>query len=95
MTIGGSGLVATLEATHPLQAVRWIKTALRGVVGSLDPPQTAAAAVFFTDGHWTALDALRENRPFAFSIHCGTTHIEWSVRPALFLPLQPACVARL
>ena len=95
-------LVASLRATTPSQAVRWIRLTLRIIVPALEGAAAERAWTWLDTGYKGDVDALIHNRACAVSANYAATRVSWTVRPALFLPMAhpsinevPPCSARL
>lgn len=82
-------IVATLDATSPTQAVRWIRIAARTLASSLERDAFNDAWDWLTHGHQDASDALDDGEPCTFAISHHHTRIEWTARPVLYLPMAP------
>lgn len=80
-------LAQCLDATRTMQAIVWIRVALRTVVGTLDPKEAQRAYGWLDTGQWEALHWLDRGEPVTFAVTAGELRIEWSARPVWFLPL--------
>jgi hypothetical protein len=92
------GLLASFEAVTATLAVRWIRVVLRTIVSALDSDAADRAWAWLTSGYVAAIGDLERAQRCAFAITHANTHIEWTARPVLFLPLAhrqnsnlPAC----
>ncbi|MDH6699890.1 hypothetical protein P3T26_004351 [Streptomyces sp. MAA16] len=77
-------------AGSPEQALVWIRRSMRVLVSAFEPADPARALAWLDHGQWEAAARLRGGEPYAFAATSGRTRIEWSVRPARFLPLARA-----
>ncbi|MFE3884720.1 hypothetical protein ACFXPQ_17730 [Streptomyces lydicus] len=68
----------------------WIRLAVRVLLSGFDPRDTERAYRWLDHGQWEAVARLAAGESYAFSAAAGRTHVEWSARPVLFLPLTHA-----
>lgn len=94
-------LLASCEARNAVQAVRWIRVALRGIISALEPETAACARSWLAGGYVSAIEALAYTTPYIVTISHRDTHIEWTARPVLFLGLAdrdatelPSCAGK-
>ena len=91
-------LLASLEAETPRQAIGWIRITLRTIALSLEREARSQAWEWITTGHRAAIRDLYRDEPCTLVVSHASTHIEWTARAVLFLPLAhrqgrelPAC----
>ncbi|WP_367432612.1 hypothetical protein [Streptomyces celluloflavus] len=94
-------LLASCEADSAVQAVRWIRIALRTIASALEAEAAAYARSWLAGGYVSAIESLAYTKPYTIDISHRDTRIEWSARPVLFLGLAhreaaelPACAER-
>ncbi|MCR8574016.1 hypothetical protein [Streptomyces sp. Isolate_219] len=88
-------LVASFDTATPLEAIRWIRIALRTVASALVDESAQQAWHWLTHGHRQALKALQDREGIALTIRHRTTLMSWSARPVIYLPLAHRNGARL
>lgn len=90
-------LLAAIDVETAAQAIRWIKIALRTIASALERDAFHDAWDWVSAGHLESLQALTAAEPCTYTVHHGTTTIEWTARPVLFLALahrthnRPTC----
>ena len=97
----GPTLLTSFRAVTAGQAVRWIRIALRTLASGLNPEAAEHAWTWIRAGYLNDIESLMHDQPCAMTISHGYTHIGWTARPALFLPMAhpqaaelPACISR-
>ncbi|MDT0456168.1 hypothetical protein RM550_10495 [Streptomyces sp. DSM 41527] len=80
-------LLRAQSAETPTQVMVWIRLAVRVLLSGFDPRDTERAYHWLDHGQWEAVARLADGEPYAFTAAAGRTHVEWSARPVLFLPL--------
>ncbi|MBV9023549.1 MAG: hypothetical protein JO362_07085 [Streptomycetaceae bacterium] len=79
-------LLASFDTTSAVHAVRWIRVVLRTIASALDPEAFTAAWDWLTGGYVADIEALaRRAEPCAVAIRQADTHVQWTVRPVVFL----------
>jgi hypothetical protein len=80
---------ASIDVDTPAQAVRWIRVTLRTIASALEPDAsaTATAWTWITTGHTQMLRTLTHGQADVLTLTHNGTRIQWTARPALFLPL--------
>ncbi|MFC8074457.1 hypothetical protein ACFUN8_02815 [Streptomyces sp. NPDC057307] len=91
-------LLASVDVETALQAVRWIRVALRTLSPALNSEAFEEAWQWLSEDHHDALQALAQGEPITLTLQQGLTTIQWTARPAQFLKLttrhginSPAC----
>ncbi|WP_369357204.1 hypothetical protein [Streptomyces sp. cg2] len=94
-------LLASCEADNAVQAVRWIRVALRTITSALESETAACAWSWLAGGYVSAIETLAYTTPYAIAVSHRDTRIEWTARPVLFLGLAhreaaelPACAEK-
>ncbi|SES12467.1 hypothetical protein SAMN04487983_103215 [Streptomyces sp. yr375] len=90
----GDGEVWTVRvrmgaADTPERALVWMRLAVRVLLSALDPEDVERTFRWLDHGQWEAVMRLRAGEPYVFVAASGSTRVEWSARPVLFLPLLP------
>ncbi|MCM2391344.1 hypothetical protein [Streptomyces albipurpureus] len=90
--------VGSLNTDSAVQAVRWIRTAVRTIVPALDPEPFQQVLDWLTLEYLNTVLTLNSGQPVAFTVTQATTTIQWTARPVHFLHLAhrvagnlPAC----
>ena len=90
------------RAATPNEAVRWIRLTLRTMASALEDPAAERAWAWIGTGYTDDIAALTLNQPCTVAINYADTHVSWTARPALFLPMahpsmpeRPLCPAPL
>ncbi|WP_413800499.1 hypothetical protein [Streptomyces iranensis] len=93
-----SVLLASIETDNPSEATNWVRITVRTIASALDRETAHEAWDWITYGHKEAEDALTNGEAATFALTQQDTHIEWILRPVIFLPLAhresqrlPAC----
>jgi len=91
-------LHASFDAYSVAQADRWIAIALRTISPALDTEASEQAWEWLYEGRVDTRRALLRAEPCSVTVHQAGTHITWTVRPVIFLPIAhrldielPAC----
>ncbi|MER7181708.1 hypothetical protein ABT404_19870 [Streptomyces hyaluromycini] len=91
-------LRASFDAYSAPQADRWVAIALRTISPALDPDASDEVWAWLHDGRAETRRALLRLEPSTVSVTQASTHITWTIRPVLFVPLAhrqgsdlPAC----
>ncbi|GGX47366.1 hypothetical protein [Streptomyces fructofermentans] len=85
---GPAVLLSATDAYSAVQADRWIAIALRTLASALDPVASAKAWDWLDEGRMETRRTLLRAQPCSVTVHQGDTRVTWTVRPALFLPLE-------
>ena len=85
----GPELVALHNTTDPAQAIRWIRQGLRTVLYTVDPNEHDHLTRWMASDHTQATDTLTNGQPITITATYPGSHLEWTARPVLFLPLLP------
>ncbi|MCC3653210.1 hypothetical protein LIX60_17425 [Streptomyces sp. S07_1.15] len=80
-------LLASIETYSAPQAVRWIAIALRTITSGLEPAAAAQAWDWLHEGRSATTKALHSGEPCTVSVNSHGTHVTWTARPVLLLPL--------
>ncbi|WP_405501090.1 hypothetical protein OG501_20300 [Streptomyces niveus] len=93
-----STLLGSADVDTALQAVRWIRVALRTLSPALNSEAFEEAWQWLSEDHHDALQALAQGEPVSFTLQQGPTTIQWTARPVQLLQLTtrqginlPAC----
>jgi hypothetical protein len=93
-----SALRASFDAYSAPQADRWVAIALRTISPALDPDASDEVWAWLHDGRAETRRALLRLEPCTVTVTQARTHITWTIRPVIFLPLAhrqdvelPAC----
>jgi hypothetical protein len=78
---------SSFDAHSAGQADRWIAIALRTITPALDPRASDEAWKWPYEGRIETRRALLCSEPCTDTINQGSTHLTWTARPALLLPL--------
>ncbi|MFC8826241.1 hypothetical protein ACFT9I_12925 [Streptomyces sp. NPDC057137] len=91
-------LLGSVDVETALQAVRWIRVALRTLSPALNSEAFEEVWQWLSEDHHDALQALVQGEPITLTLQQGPTTIQWTARPAQFLKLttrqgvySPAC----
>ncbi|GGX10191.1 hypothetical protein [Streptomyces noursei] len=94
-------LLASCQADNAVQAVRWIRVALRTITSALESEAAACARRWLAGGYVSAIEALAYTTPYEITVSHRDTHIQWTARPVLFVALAhreatelPACAVK-
>ncbi|MFJ9618245.1 hypothetical protein [Streptomyces noursei] len=88
-------LLASCEADNAVQAVRWIRVALRTITSALEAEAAACARSWLAGGYVSAIEALAYTTPYEITVSHRGTRIEWTARPVLFIGLVHRVAAEL
>ncbi|MER5768070.1 hypothetical protein [Streptomyces sp. NPDC001985] len=80
-------LMGAFDAYTAAQATNWITVSLHTIAPALDPHASRAASAWLQEGHIDTLQALLRGEPCTIALTQATTHITWTIRPVLYLPL--------
>ncbi|GGP89596.1 hypothetical protein [Streptomyces roseolilacinus] len=93
-------LRASFDAYSASQASRWVAIAFRTISPALDPNASDRVWTWLYEERAETIKALIRSEPCTLTITQAGTHITWTIRPALFLPLAhrqntelPACIS--
>ncbi|MEC4018438.1 hypothetical protein [Streptomyces sp. H27-D2] len=89
---GGAGERARVRGSRartPEQALVWMRVAVRVLLSGFDPEDGERAFRWLDHGQWEAVMRLKAGEPYAFVASSGSTRVEWSARPVIFLPVLP------
>ncbi|MEV8399565.1 hypothetical protein [Streptomyces niveus] len=82
-------LLGSVDVDTALQAVRWIRVAVRTLSPALNSEAFEEAWQWLSEDHHDALQALVQGEPVALTLQQGSTTIQWTARPVQFLKLTP------
>lgn len=82
-------LVALHNTTNPTHAIRWITNGLRIVLCTVDPNEHDQATRWIDSDHIQAAEALAKGQLVTVTTTYPASHLEWTARPVLYLPLLP------
>ncbi|MBF9073169.1 hypothetical protein [Streptacidiphilus fuscans] len=85
----GAELVALHNTTDARQAIRWIRQGLGLILCTVDPDEHDRLTRWMTSDQARAVDALTHGQPVTITATYPGSHLEWTARPVLFLPLVP------
>ncbi len=91
----GPALLTSFRALTAPRAVRWMRIALRTLTSGLDAEAAGHAWNWIGVGYLNDIETLMREQPCAMTISHGDTHIGWTARPALFLPMAHPQTAQL
>ena len=80
-------LHASFDAHTAAQADRWIAIALRTISPALDTAASEQAWEWLYEGRIDTRRALLRAEPCSVTVNQAGTHITWTARPVIFLPL--------
>ncbi|QDO42914.1 hypothetical protein FNV62_36515 [Streptomyces sp. RLB3-17] len=80
-------LVGSLDAYAALDAVRWIRIAVRMLVSVADEAEAEPVHEWLLFGSNPTAAALERGKPFAIALRHEQLRLAWSARPVSFLPL--------
>ncbi|MFE1575395.1 hypothetical protein [Streptomyces fradiae] len=99
-TTEAPALRASFDAYSASQATRWVAIALRTISPALDSNASDRVWTWLYEERAETIQALMRSEPCTLTITQAGTHIAWTIRPALFLPLAhrqntelPACTS--
>ncbi|MFE4610957.1 hypothetical protein ACFRK5_21825 [Streptomyces niveus] len=91
-------LLGSVDVDTALQAVRWIRVAVRTLSPALNSEAFDETWQWLSEDHHDALQALVQGEPVTLALQQGPTAIQWTARPVQFLKLAtrqsinlPAC----
>ena len=82
-------LVALHNTTDATQAIRWIRHGLGTILYTVDPNEHDHLTHWMASDHAQAVDALTHGQPITITATYPGSHLEWTARPVLYLPLLP------
>nr|WP_075733818.1 hypothetical protein [Streptomyces acidiscabies] len=94
-SLTGETLVRSYDAYTEAEADRWVSTILRTISPALGADASQQASALLRDRRIDTRRALLNREPCTVSITHATTHITWTIRPAVFLPLAHRQAAEL